>query len=52
MKYCVKEQEHKGNYKAHSNEVKASFSDRIRQIIFQLTNASVTCAAAMKELLN
>ena len=52
MKYCVKEQEHKGNYKAHSNEVKASFSDRIRQIITHLTNACVTCEAAMKELLN
>ena len=35
MKYSVKDQWHKGNYKTHSNAVEASFPDGTRQISFK-----------------
>jgi Fic family protein len=52
MKYSVKDQWHKGNYKAHSNAVEASFPDGTRQIIFETTEAGVSTEDAIRELVN
>ena len=52
MKYSVKDQWHKGNYKVHSNAVEASFPDGTRQIIFQTTEAGVATEDAIRELVN
>lgn len=52
MKYSVKDQWHKGNYKAHSNAVEASFPDGTRQIIFQTTEAGFATEDAIRKLVN
>lgn len=52
MKYSAKDQWHKGNYKAHSNVVEASFPDGKKQIIFQTTESGFATEDAMKQLLN
>lgn len=52
MKYSVKDQWHKGNYKAHDNAVEASFPDGTRQIVFQTTEAGIATEDAIRKLLN
>jgi Fic family protein len=52
MKYSVKDQWHKGNYKVHSNAVEASFPDGTRQIIFQTTEPGFATDDAIRELFN
>ena len=52
MKYSVKDEWHKGNYKVHSNAVEASFPDGTRQIIFQTTEAGIATEDAIGQLLN
>lgn len=52
MKYSVKDEWHKGNYKIHSNAVEASFPDGTRQIIFKTTEAGFATEDAIRELLN
>lgn len=52
MKYSVKDQWHKGNYKVHSNAVEATFPDGKRQIIFQTTEAGFATEDAISELIN
>jgi Fic family protein len=52
MKYSIKDQWHKGNYKAHSNAVEASFPDGTRQIIFQTTEAGFPTEEAMREIIH
>jgi len=52
MKYSVKDQWHKGNYKMHSNAVEASFTDGTRQIIFQTTEAGFATEDAIRQLIN
>lgn len=50
MKYSVKDEWHKGNYKLHSNAVESSFPDGTRQIIFQTTEAGFATEDAMRQL--
>ena len=52
MKYSVKDEWHKGNYKVHNNAVEASFPDGTRQIIFQTAEAGFPTEDAMRQLLN
>jgi len=52
MKYSVKDEWHKGNYKLHSNAVEVSFPDGNRQIIFQTTEAGFATEDAIRQLLN
>jgi Fic family protein len=52
MKYCAKDQWHKGDYKQHTNAVEASFPDGTRQIIFQTTEAGFATEDAIRTLLN
>jgi Fic family protein len=52
MKYSVKDEWHKGNYKVHRNAVEASFPDGTRQIIFQTTDAGFATEDAIRQLLN
>ncbi|MDP4710027.1 MAG: Fic family protein [Saprospiraceae bacterium] len=52
MKYSVKDEWHKGNYKVHSNAVEASFPDGTRQIIFQTTEAGFATEDAIRQLFN
>lgn len=52
LKYCVKDEWHKGNYKQHSNAVEASFPDGTRQIIFKTTEAGFATENAIRQLLN
>lgn len=52
MKYSVKDEWHKGNFKVHSNAVEASFPDGTRQIIFQTTEPGFATDDAIRELLN
>jgi Fic family protein len=52
LRYCDKDQWHKGNYKAHSNAVEASFPDGTREIIFQTTEAGFATEDAIRALLN
>lgn len=51
MKYSVKDEWHKGNYKVHNNAVEASFPDGTRQIIFQTTEAGFATEDAIRQLL-
>ncbi len=51
MKYSVRDQWHKGNYKQHSNAVEASFHDGTRQIIFQTTEAGLATEDAIRQLI-
>jgi len=52
MKYSVKDEWHKGNYKLHGNAVESSFPDGTRQIIFQTTDAGLATEDAMSQLLS
>jgi Fic family protein len=52
MKYSVKDEWHKGNYKVHNNAVEATFPDGTRQIIFQTTEAGFATDEAIRQLLN
>jgi len=52
MKYSIKDQWHKGNYKTHNNVVEASFLDGTRQIIFQTTEAGIATEDAINALLH
>ena len=52
LKYSVKDEWHKGNYKAHNNAVEASFPDGTRQMIFQTTEAGFATEDAIRNLLN
>lgn len=52
LRYSDKDQWHKGNYKAHSNAVEASFADGTREIIFQTTEAGFATEDAIRALLN
>lgn len=52
MKYSVKDEWHRGNYKVHSNAVEASFPDGTRQTIFQTTEAGFATEDAIRHLLN
>lgn len=52
MKYSDKDKWHKGNYKAHSNAVEASFPDGTRQIIFQTTEVGFATEDAIRLLLD
>jgi len=52
MKYSVKDQWHKGNFKQHNNAVEASFLDGKRQIIFQTTEAGFATEDAIRHLLH
>jgi Fic family protein len=52
LKYCVKDEWHKGNYKQHSNAVEISFPDGSRQVIFKTTEAGFATEDAIRQLLN
>lgn len=52
MKYSVKDQWHKGNFKVHSNAVEATFPDGARQIVFQTTEAGFATEDAITKLIN
>lgn len=52
LKYSVKDQWHKGNFKSHSNAVEASFPDGTKQIIFQTTEAGFATEDAIRHLIN
>jgi Fic family protein len=52
MKYSVKDQWHKGDYKKHSNAVEVSFPDGTRQIIFQTTDPGFATEDSIREQLN
>ncbi len=52
MKYSVKDEWHKGNYKVHSNAVEAAFPDGTRHVIFQTTEAGFATEDAIRQLLN
>lgn len=52
MRYSVKDEWHKGNYKVHSNAVEASFPDGTSQIIFKTTEAGLATEDAIRQLLN
>lgn len=52
MKYSVKDEWHKGDYKMHGNAIEASFPDGTRQIIFQTTEAGFATEDAIRKLMN
>jgi Fic family protein len=52
LKYSVKDEWHKGNFKVHNNAVEASFFDGTRQIIFQTTEAGFATENAIRALIN
>ena len=52
LKYSVKDQWHKGNFKSHSNAVEASFPDGTKQIIFQTTEVGFATEDAIRHLIN
>jgi len=52
MKYSKKDEWHKGNYKAHSNAVEATFGDGTRQIIFRTTEAGYATEDAVRQLVD
>jgi Fic family protein len=52
LKYSAKDKWHKGNFKAHSNAVEASFPDGTRQIIFQTTEAGFATEDAIRLLID
>jgi len=52
MKYSVKDQWHKGDYKKHSNALEVSFPDGTRQIIFQTTDPGFATEDSIREQLN
>jgi Fic family protein len=50
MKYSQKDDWHKGNYKANTNAVEATFGDGSRQIIFRTTEAGFATEDAVRQL--
>jgi len=52
LKYCAKDEWHKGDYKQHSNAIEAVFADGTRQIIFQTTDAGFATEDTMKQLVD
>mgnify|MGYP006304315863 CR=1 FL=1 len=52
LKYCKKDEWHKGDYKQHSNAVEAKLPDGTRQIIFQTTEAGFPTQDAMRMLID
>ncbi len=50
MKYSSKDEWHKGNYKAHSNAVEATFPNGAKQIIFRTTEAGFATEDAVRRL--
>ena len=52
LKYSLKDQWHKGDYKHHSNSIEASFPDGTKQIIFETTPPGIETEDAMKALIN
>ena len=51
MKYSIKDQWHKGNYKQHSNAVEAKLTNGTKQIVFQTTEAGFPTVDAMRNLI-
>ena len=51
MKYNIKDEWHKGDYKQHSNAVEATYPDGTKQLIFQTTEAGYPTEDAMKNLI-
>jgi Fic family protein len=51
MKYSVKDEWHKGNYKQLSNAVEANYPDGSSQIIFQTTEPGIDTETAMNNLI-
>jgi Fic family protein len=51
MKYSVKDEWHKGNYKQHANAVEAKYPDGTSQIIFQTTEPGIDTETAMNNLI-
>jgi Fic family protein len=52
LKYSMKDEWHKGNFKLHSNAVEASFPDGSRQIIFQTTEPGYATDDAIRQLID
>jgi len=52
LKYSIKDEWHKGDYKQHKNAVEATFPDGTRQVIFQTTETGFATEEAMGQLLN
>lgn len=52
MKFSIKDEWHKGEYKQHSNAVEANFGDGTKQIIFETTEAGLATENAMRNLVN
>lgn len=50
MKYSLKDEWHKGNYKQHSNAVTAKYPDGTTQIVFQTTEPGINTESAMRNL--
>lgn len=51
MKYSSKDEWHKGNYKAHSNAVEATFPNGAKQIIFRTTEAGFATEDSVRQLI-
>jgi Fic family protein len=51
MRYSIKDEWHKGNYKQHSNAVEANYADGKRQIVFKTTDAGFATEDAMRNLI-
>jgi Fic family protein len=51
MRYSIKDEWHKGNYKQHSNAVEANYADGTRQIVFKTTDAGFATEDAMRNLI-
>ncbi len=52
LKYSLKDEWHKGDYKQHNNAVEAKLPDGTRQIIFQTTEAGFPTEDAMRSLID
>ncbi len=51
LKYSIKDEWHRGDYKKHSNVVEANFLDGSRQVIFRTTDPGYATDDAMRNLL-
>ncbi len=52
LKFCKKDEWHKGDYKQHSNAVEAKMPDGISRIIFKTTEAGLPTQDAMRTLID
>lgn len=52
MKYCDKDEWHKGGYKKHSNAVEANHANGFKQIIFKTAEPGFETENAMKKLMD